>query len=287
MQDLRVTSLAVNYDLVAWRVGRNRVLIGSDDGLAFPPNVQKPRRPRKDGKEWTEREEPTGRKLARLRERVALYDAILQSIDSVKDLRGAVRDAGFIAELDGQRAYFQSLKCLNLSHSHAFLSAHKQALALTNRALSLASQAASAPRPTDSSSSGAPKLAVSDKQAQTLKKHLENLTSHYRGLVALSQLSSNSEAASQAKLTNAAPVVEKLNEYPSTGTVDLKNLVTWPPKLKPVPVKPLFFDVAFNYIEYPGRMKQAIESEPEKMQVDEKQAEEAKPVKKGWFGFGR
>ena len=26
MQDLRVTSLAVNYDLVNWRVGRNRVL---------------------------------------------------------------------------------------------------------------------------------------------------------------------------------------------------------------------------------------------------------------------
>jgi signal recognition particle subunit SRP68 len=84
MQDLRVTNLAVNYDLISWRVGRNRVLIGADDGLTFPPNPpQKPRRPRKDGKEWTEREEPTGRKLARLRERIALYDAILQSIESV------------------------------------------------------------------------------------------------------------------------------------------------------------------------------------------------------------
>lgn len=288
MQDLRVTSLAVNYDLIAWRIGRNRVLIGSDDGLAFSTKLpQNKRRPLKDGKELTEREEPTGRKLARLRERVALYDAILQSIDSIRDLRGAVRDAGFVAELDGQRAYFQALKCLNLSHSHAFLSAPKQALALTNRALSLSSQALSAPRPSPSSLANAPKLAVSEQQARILKEKLQNLTSHYRGVVALSQLSNNSDAAGKAHLTNAVPVVERLNEYPSSGTVDLKNLVTWPPKLKPVPVKPLFFDVAFNYIEYPGRVSRAAEPEPEKMQVDEKKAEEAKPAKKGWFGFGR
>jgi signal recognition particle subunit SRP68 len=285
MQDLRVTSLAVNYDLVAWRVGRNRVLIGANDGLTFPPaSSQKPRRPRKDGKEWVEREEPTGRKLARLRERVALYDAILQSIDSVKELRGAVRDAGFIAELDGQRAYFQALKCLNLSHSHAFLSAPKQALALTNRALSLSTLAALAPRPT-ASSEAAPKLAVSEEQTETLKGNLENLTHHYRGLVTLTQLSGSSSVAAKNQLTNAAPVVERLNEYPSSGSVDLKNLVTWPPQLKPVPVKPLFFDVAFNYIEYPGRATQATEPEPEKMQVEEKKAEE--PKRKGWFGFGR
>ncbi|KAF2127730.1 hypothetical protein P153DRAFT_294671 [Dothidotthia symphoricarpi CBS 119687] len=281
MQDLRVTSLAVNYDLISWRIGRNRVLIGSDDGLTFPPNPpQKPRRARKDGKEWAEREEPTGRKLARLRERIALYDAILQSIDSVKDIRGAVRDTAFISELDGQRAYFQALKCLNLSHSHAFLSAPKQALALCNRALLLSASAASAPRPTSSSPSKASKLEVSQEQAQTLNKNLENLNSHYRGVVALSQLS---ETVSKTALKNAAPVVERLNEYPSSGAVDLQNLVTWPPKLKPVPVKPLFLDVAWNYVEYPGREK-VKEPEPEKVEVE---AAEEKPPPKRWFSFGR
>ncbi|KAF2010460.1 hypothetical protein BU24DRAFT_399824 [Aaosphaeria arxii CBS 175.79] len=286
MQDLRVTSLAVNYDLIAWRVGRNRVLIGSDDGISFSKGVQhKPRRPRKDGKEWSEQEEPTGRKLARLRERVALYDAILQSIDSVKELRGAVRDAGFIAELDGQRAYFQALKCLNLSHSHAFLAAPKQALALSNRALTLASQAVSAPRPAPTSSK-ASKLAVSEQQAQTLKENLTKLTSHYRGVVALGLVSGTSDAAAKSKSVSA-PVVERLNEYPASGTVDVNNLVSWPPKLKPVPVKPLFYDVAWNFIEYPGRSAAAPEPEPEKMEVDEKKEEPPKAAKKGWFGFGR
>ncbi|KAF2201266.1 hypothetical protein GQ43DRAFT_394586 [Delitschia confertaspora ATCC 74209] len=285
MQDLRVTNLAVNYDLVAWRIGRNRVLIGPDDGLLFSPMPsQKPRQPRKDGKELVEREEPNGRKRARLRERVALYDAILQSIDSIKELRGAVRDSEFIAELDGQRAYFQALKCLNVSHSHALVSSPKQALALCYRALAISSQAVSAPRPA-AAPEGAPKLIVSLDQAKALKQHLENFTSHYRGLVALAHLSANSDMATKAHLTSAAPIVDRLNEYPPSGKVDLQNLVTWPPKVKPVPVKPLFLDVAWNYIGYPGQVAQK-EPEPEKVNVEEKQ-EAQKPTKKGWFGFGR
>lgn len=118
MQDLRVTSLAVNYSLIGWRVGRNRVLIGDDDGAELkdaPP--KKPKRPRKDGKEWTEKQEGTGRKLARLRERVVLYDSILQSIDSIKELPGAA-ELSFREELDGKRAYFQALKCVSQPLSH-------------------------------------------------------------------------------------------------------------------------------------------------------------------------
>lgn len=286
MQDLRVTSLAVNYDLIAWRIGRYRVLIGSDDGLTFPANPpQKPKHTRKDGKEWVEREEPTGRKLARLRERVALYDAILQSIDSIKELKGATRDTGFVAELEGQRAYYQALKCLNLSHSHAFLSAPRQALALCNRALSLASQAVSSPKAA-ASQSEAPKLSVSESQTRTLEQNLENVTLHYRGLVALAQLSSHSEVGPKGNVTSAAPVVERLNEYPSSGRVDVSNLVTWPPKLKPVPVKPLFLDVAWNYVEYPGQEKK-VQEVAEKGPAEAAKVDEAKPAKKGWFSFGR
>jgi signal recognition particle subunit SRP68 len=288
MQDLRVTSLALNYDLIGWRVGRNRVLIGASDGMAFGPlPQQKPRRPRKDGKPWAEREEPTGRKLARLRERVALYDAILQSIDSVKELRGAARDAAFIAELDGQRAYFQALKCLNISHSHSLLSAPDRALALANRALSLSARAAASPQSPAPPASEPPKLTTTAAQTTALSIHLQNITAHYRGLVALSQLANNSATAAKAHLTNAAPLAENLNVYPASGFVDLGNLVTWPPRLKPVPVKPLFFDVAFNYIEYPGRATPVAEEKSQGLDEVETGEAEQKPVKKGWGFFGR
>lgn len=92
-------------------------------------------------------------------------------------------------------------------------------------------------------------------------------------------------------MTTAAPVVERLDDYPLSG-VDLSNLVTYPPKLRPVPVKPLFFDVAWNYIDYPGRGKAAVEdgtvaANGAAQQSEEEKIEEKKPAKRGWFGFGR
>ncbi|KAL8738077.1 MAG: hypothetical protein Q9190_008049, partial [Brigantiaea leucoxantha] len=80
MQSLQVTRTAVNYALIGWRVGRNRILCGEQDGSVFDvERTQKPKKPRKNGKE---QEESRGRKLTRLRERVVLYDATIQSLDS-------------------------------------------------------------------------------------------------------------------------------------------------------------------------------------------------------------
>jgi signal recognition particle subunit SRP68 len=113
MQSLQVTRTAVNYGLVGWRVGRNRMLCGPQDGSLFEAEHAKiPQKSRKDGKPWIPREEGNGRKLARLRERVVLYDSILQSVDSVKDLPGVAADAQFIGELDANRTYFQALRYL-------------------------------------------------------------------------------------------------------------------------------------------------------------------------------
>lgn len=111
MQSLQVTRTAVNYTLVGWRVGRNRALCGPRDGAIFEPEKAKsPRKPRKDGKQWTPKEEGAGKKSARLRERVALYDATIQSLDGVKALPGVAGDAEFMQELQFKRQYFQALK---------------------------------------------------------------------------------------------------------------------------------------------------------------------------------
>ncbi|KAF4533887.1 Signal recognition particle [Lasiodiplodia theobromae] len=286
MQDLRVTDLAVNYDLIGWRVGRNRVLIGLDDGAVLhSENIKKPKKPRKDGKEWVEKEEGTGRKLARIRERNVLYDSILQSIDSVKDLRGAMRDAAFIEELDGKRAYYRALKCLNLGYSHALLSQSKNALALYARALDLAAKAVATG--TSESSSALPKLDISREQAESLHRRLEGAVQQFRALVDLqSHAAGGGDDAAANKGVVPTPIAERLNQYPPEG-VDLKNLVEWPPRLQSVPVKPLFLDVAFNYIDYPGRAKAVVESEGGGVKLDQAQGKAEEPKKKGWFGFGR
>jgi len=295
MQDLRVTSLAVNYDLVSWRVGRNRILIGDNDGLTFEAQKQKKsQRTRKDGTEIPEKDEGRGRKLARLRERVVLYDATIQSVESIKDLRGAMRDETFVRELDGKSAYFRALKCVNISYSHALLDNHLNALALLKRAQDLIT--AHPPPESTASTSTPPTLDIPSSESSSLKTHINNLLSRTHALVEMHKLSSNSAIAAQKNMTSAAPAVQNLDAYPTPGLqVDLTNLVSYPPKIQPVPVKPLFLDVAWNYIDYPGRGAPAVsapvvsapatEVDSGAMDVDEPAPAQEK--KKGWFGFGR
>jgi signal recognition particle subunit SRP68 len=60
-------------------------------------------------------------------------------------------------------------------------------------------------------------------------------------------------------------------------------------------VKPLFLDTAWNYITYPGQQAgggeqpgAGAQAKEEAEEAEDESAEpEAKPQKKGWFGFGR
>lgn len=107
MQSLQITRTAVSYEMVSWRIGRNRVLVGQQDGAVVGgPAVQ-------SGKKKSQKpvqEEGTGRKLARLREKAVLYDSILQSLDSIKELPGVAADTEFLTELDAKYGYFSALK---------------------------------------------------------------------------------------------------------------------------------------------------------------------------------
>ena len=279
IQALQITRTAVNYALVGWRIGRNRILCGKQDGALLESEAH--RKPRKDGKTAEVQEESTGRKLTRLRERVVLYDSTLQSLDSVKELPGVAADAKFIGELEAKRAYFAALRCLAIARSHSLLSETKNALALLSRALDLSSRASShAASSTETSDEKPPNLDITPAQASNLHSLLQSLVSQYRALVELS----NIQSASHNKNTNPAPpLIERLDEYPSHD-VDLTKLVTYPPQVEPIPVKPLFLDVAFNYIDYPGRGRKVEEKAVDGVAEVVKGGEEKK---RGWFGFGR
>lgn len=111
MQSLQITRTAVNYNLVEWRIGRNRVLCGDQDGATFESEtVKKPKKPRADGKPHVPQQESHGRKLTRLRERVVLYDSTLQSLESVNGFPGVAADQEFVSELEVKKAYFSSLR---------------------------------------------------------------------------------------------------------------------------------------------------------------------------------
>lgn len=122
MQALQITRTSVNYALVGWRIGRNRVLCGPHDGAVLEKQTlrkpKKPRKPREDGKRIKQQADGSGRRLAKLKERVVLFDATLQSLDSIKSLPGVAGDEEFMTELESKRAYFASLRRVKLNHKY-------------------------------------------------------------------------------------------------------------------------------------------------------------------------
>lgn len=85
--------------------------------------------------------------------------------------------------------------------------------------------------------------------------------------------------AAESAGAGKAPLVERLDEWPEQG-IDWENgVVQWPPKVLPVPVKPLFLDIAWNYIEYPGVFR-----EVEGVESAEEREEKAETARKGLLG---
>jgi len=180
-----------------------------------------------------------------------------------------------------------SPRCLNIAYSHVLLSNLKNALALLIRAESLCSGALSSISASNPPAADAPlKLDIHPNTAKSFHDYLQLQVNQYRGLVELHNFNENSKFAAQKDMTSAAPAVERLNEYPPGGVAPT-NLVTYPPKLQPVPVKPLFLDVAWNYIAYPGSKSAAAARSADAGASVPSAEEEKKAPKRGWFPFGR
>ena len=115
---------------------------------------------------------------------------------------------------------------------------------------------------------------------------LEGFVARYRALVEIQNLTTEATKAEKSKLTGSIPMIERLDEYPRNGA-DLSNLVIYPPRLRPVPVKPIFLDVAWTYIDYPGRNPEENIGPNGVVSSAEESVQEKKEGRKGWFGFGR
>ena len=111
MQSLQITRTAVNYEMISWRIGRNRVLVGEDDGarLDFGATARRKQKEEEGSDERSKYEAP-GRQIAKLKEKIVLYDGILQSLESIRELPGVANDQELSARLDATSQYFIALK---------------------------------------------------------------------------------------------------------------------------------------------------------------------------------
>uniref|UniRef100_A0A093UQD6 Signal recognition particle subunit SRP68 n=1 Tax=Talaromyces marneffei PM1 TaxID=1077442 RepID=A0A093UQD6_TALMA len=229
IQALQVTRTAVNYSLT-----------------------------KTDERRKTVRQESGGKILSQLREKVALYDSVLQSLDFVQELPGVAGDTDFVDELEAKRNYFRALRCFAIGRSHSFQENTKNALALFSRSSELATTIQKSGKGI-TASSGPPRLDVSAEEIDFLATTSQGFEAKYRGL-------------DPARLQ--LPLIERMDEY-AVESLNLTNLVPFPPKMRAIPVKPLFLDVAWNYIQYPRERTEEQEEAPNT------------EGRRGWFGFRR
>ncbi|KAJ2902749.1 signal recognition particle protein [Zalerion maritima] len=275
MQGLQIARTAMNFDMVSWRIGRNRVLSGDHDGATMDSAPDTKRKQKRAAEEHKPRNEPPGKQIMRLKEKVALYNSTLQSLETLKGISGVVSDQALVEQIDGTYQYFTSLKCLAIARSHSMTGTPVNALALTKRAFETSEDIVEVL--SSNIPQGPPSITVGEEDAQFLHSLLKGELQRCRALVKLEQLTKGQSNEGKASV----PVIETIGTYPAGG-VDLNNVVTYPPKLVPIPVKPVYLDVAWNYIDYPSKNKiQKVKK------VEAEKGEEDKPAKKGWFGFGR
>ncbi|KAK4193797.1 signal recognition particle subunit SRP68 [Podospora australis] len=291
MQGLQITRTAVNYETISWRIGRNRVLIGEDDGakLSFGAPATKKRKQTETEQAADEpaRVEPLGRQVARLKEKVVLYDGILQNLESIKELPGVANDQELSSRLDATSQYFTALKCLAISRSHSIAGNSVNALALVKHAQDLSKTASSVLSTQEDEDAFTPRsIQVTKRDISLLSEILAGELQRSRALVEISN--SSTQPAKQKSANSSVPLSAQLSSYP-VGGVDLENIVAYPPTLEPIPVKPLFLDVAWNYIEYPDKSVASQQQQPAaaKASSGKPTEPETKQQKKGWFGFGR
>lgn len=175
---------------------------------------------------------------------------------------------------------------LAIARSHAILNNATNALALIHRAFTLCDEAVSSfPDMGTPFSSTLLNIEISPETISSLRQLLDGELQRHRAIVHIDNLrkQGKEDLASIAKV----PLVAQLHEYPAGG-VDLNNIVEFPPKMDVIPVKPIFLDVAWNYIVYPGK-SQEVAQEPTKggAAAPPPKEEAAAQPKRGWFGFGR
>ena len=192
--------------------------------------------------------------------------------------------SGNVASRMTLKPLLTAARCLTLARSHDLVARPKNTLAILFRALTLATRSQAGLSTESASTAKPPNLETTSTQTRFLMQLLEKLVSQYRALVEIEVLKDT--ITNTAKSAPKNPLVERLNEYPSYGA-DLTNLVSYPPRLEPIPVKPIFLDVAWNYIDYPGRKRKYDDIKANGTIDNATKTNERKESRRGWFGFGR
>ncbi|XP_067044030.1 signal recognition particle subunit SRP68-like [Acropora muricata] len=189
---------------------------------------------------------PVGKKISKPEDLVRIYDTVLQNLSDIAELPGIDEDLNFSKEIAAKLLQCKAQRCLFVAHSYLLAKKWREAVSLYTRVLGHANSAV------------AHFQEMNPHQNQVISS-LQELISQTRGFKCSAYASSllereivTDEMAGMS--LNEKPLCARLDHYMSDPSLTSKkpHVTAFPPDFKPVPCKPLYFDLALNQIQFPS-----------------------------------
>ncbi|ODQ63585.1 hypothetical protein NADFUDRAFT_84234 [Nadsonia fulvescens var. elongata DSM 6958] len=213
-------------------------------------------------------------KVENFRDVIRLYDTVLQSTSQLLELPGVSKDHDLFDSLTTLDSFFKSQKIDCIGESYDLSGDKKTALALF-------------------------------KTANDLLKESQALTVEFPGSFFTNEILSRATESSSNKLVRShaladiehrtsqsssrSYIANKINSFPFGSDSDIASKIAdFNPKISPVSIKPVFFDIAFNYLngEYSSTNTSEPINEPSMESKNNSEAEsETKSTKRGFLGL--
>jgi len=194
-----------------------------------------------------------GKKAPKLQDLVRLHDIIIQNLNETPQLAGLESDLELKHSLEGQVIAYKAQRCYHVADSFVRLEKWSEALVLYERTLKHIGSAK--------------RHKLEPKLVKTLDKLTElvdgkKFTAHAQAILA----AQTTTTPDTNKTTNKDKklLIDRMDEYLEDSSLTGPNplVATVPPPMTPVPCKPLFFDLAFNNINFPS-LEDKIEKKKE------------------------
>jgi len=171
---------------------------------------------------------------------VRLYEAALHNLVEISQLQN---DAEFLEEQEAKTKGYRAFRCFYMAQSFANLHRWREAMALYQRSLQHVKDAFKYEKIL-------PITLKSDLHTLETSVEAAQYAAHAHSVLEDGQ----EEESSINKLAKSKkPLYERLHEYREDPTLLTKqpNVYKLPPPMRSIPCKPLFFDLAFNMVEFP------------------------------------
>ncbi|KAG5339267.1 SRP68 protein, partial [Acromyrmex charruanus] len=171
---------------------------------------------------------------------VRLYEAALHNLVEISQLQD---DAEFLEEQEAKTKCYRAFRCFYMAQSLANLHRWREAMALYQRSLQHVKDALKYDKI----------LPIELKEALCKLEACVEAAQYAAHAHSVLEDGQEEESGTSKLAKNKKPLYERLHEYREDPALLTKqpNVYKLPPPMRSIPCKPLFFDLAFNMVEFP------------------------------------